>query len=66
MFTQLNQYHVVLEVDPTSSTDPDALNDILRAVAATGTQVPLSSASPTAEQITARRWPSTTRDSSRR
>ena len=28
MFTQLNQYHVVLEVDPKFSIDPDSLKDI--------------------------------------
>jgi multidrug efflux pump len=28
MFTQLNQYHVVLEVDPKFSADPDSLKDI--------------------------------------
>ena len=28
MFTQLNQYHVVLEVDPSFRADPDSLNSI--------------------------------------
>ena len=28
MFTQLNQYHVVLEVDPSFRSDPDSLNSI--------------------------------------
>ena len=28
MFTQLNQYHVVLEVDPQFQQNPDALKDI--------------------------------------
>jgi multidrug efflux pump len=28
MFTQLNQYHVVLQVDPSFSSDPDSLKDI--------------------------------------
>ena len=28
MFTQLNQYHVVLEVDPKFRADPDSLKDI--------------------------------------
>ncbi len=28
MFTQLNQYHVVLQVDPSFAADPDALKDI--------------------------------------
>jgi multidrug efflux pump len=41
MFTQLNQYHVVLEVDPSFSTDPQALNDIY--VPAGSGQTPASS-----------------------
>jgi multidrug efflux pump len=42
MFTQLNQYHVVLEVEPKFQRNPDALNDIyVRAPG--GTQVPLAS-----------------------
>src|SRR5256886_4371507 len=42
MFTQLNQYHVVLEVDPRFGQNPDSLKDIyVRAPG--GTQVPLSS-----------------------
>ena len=40
-FTQLNQYHVVLEVDPRDQTSPDALNRIY-VRSATGAQVPLS------------------------
>ena len=40
MFTQLNQYHVVLEVDPTFRDDPDSLKSIF-VPGATG-QVPLS------------------------
>ncbi len=28
MFTQLNQYHVVLEVDPKFQQEPEALKDI--------------------------------------
>jgi multidrug efflux pump len=49
MFTQLNQYHVVLEVDPRFQRTPDDLNKIyVRATTASGnlpageTQVPLS------------------------
>ncbi len=38
MFTQLNQYHVVLEVDPSFSIDPDSLKSIY--VPAGGTQSP--------------------------
>jgi multidrug efflux pump len=41
MFTQLNQYHVVLEVDPSFSADPDALQDIY--VPAGSAQTPASS-----------------------
>ncbi|HMK30879.1 MAG TPA: efflux RND transporter permease subunit, partial [Terriglobales bacterium] len=41
MFTQLNQYHVVLEVDPQFRQNPDALKDIY-VRSSTGTQVPLS------------------------
>ena len=40
-FTQLNQYHVVLEVDPKDQTDPNALNKIY-VKSASGAQVPLS------------------------
>jgi multidrug efflux pump len=41
MFTQLNQYHVVLEVDPSFRQNPDALKNIY-VKSSTGTQVPLS------------------------
>jgi HAE1 family hydrophobic/amphiphilic exporter-1 len=41
-FTQLNQYHVVLEVDPEDQVSPDALNRIY-VKSSTGAQVPLSS-----------------------
>jgi hydrophobe/amphiphile efflux-1 (HAE1) family protein len=40
-FTQLNQYHVVLEVDPKDQASPDALNRIY-VKSSTGAQVPLS------------------------
>ncbi len=40
IFTQLNQYHVVLEVDPKFRDDPDALKQIYVA-SATGQMVPL-------------------------
>jgi multidrug efflux pump len=40
MFTQLNQYHVVLEVDPSFRLDPDSLNNIY--VPAGGGQSPAS------------------------
>jgi multidrug efflux pump len=41
MFTQLNQYHVVLEVGPSYAADPDAMKDIY--VPAGGGQTPASS-----------------------
>jgi multidrug efflux pump len=41
IFTQLNQYHVVLEVDPRLQQSPDTLNTIY-VKSASGTQVPLS------------------------
>jgi hydrophobe/amphiphile efflux-1 (HAE1) family protein len=40
MFTMLNQYHVVLEVDPKFQLGPEALNDIYVS-SSTGQQVPL-------------------------
>src|SRR5207249_10900075 len=42
IYTQLNQYHVVLEVDPQFQKDPDSIHT-LYAKSSTGTQVPLSS-----------------------
>jgi len=42
IFTQLNQYHVVLEVDPQFSQNPDSLKSIY-VHAGAGTQVPLAS-----------------------
>jgi len=41
IFTQLNQYHVVLEVDPQFQQTPDSLKDIY-VKSSSGTQVPLS------------------------
>ena len=41
MFTQLNQYHVVLEVDPKFQRDPKSLQDIY-VNSTSGGQVPLS------------------------
>jgi len=41
IFTQLNQYHVVLEVDPQFQQDPDSLKNIF-VKSSNGTQVPLS------------------------
>jgi multidrug efflux pump len=42
IFTQLNQYHVVLEADPQFQQNPDSLKDIY-VRSNTGVQVPLSS-----------------------
>jgi multidrug efflux pump len=41
MYTQLNQYHVILEVDPQFQQNPNSLNT-LYVKSASGTQVPLS------------------------
>jgi multidrug efflux pump len=41
IFTQLNQYHVVLEIDPRLQQSPDSLNTIY-VKSSNGTQVPLS------------------------
>jgi multidrug efflux pump len=41
IFTQLNQYHVVMEVDPSFQQDPEALRNIY-VHSSTGQQVPLS------------------------
>jgi multidrug efflux pump len=41
MFTQLNQYHVILEVNPQFQQDPEALKNIY-VRSSTGQQVPLS------------------------
>jgi multidrug efflux pump len=41
IYTQLNQYHVVLEVDPRYQVDPDSLKHIF-VHSSTGAQVPLS------------------------
>jgi multidrug efflux pump len=41
IFTQLNQYHVVMEVDPSFQQNPEALKDIY-VHSANGQQVPLS------------------------
>jgi multidrug efflux pump len=52
MFTQLNQYHVVLEVAPEFQRNPDALKDIY-VKSATGEQVPLSAFTHYEQQTTA-------------
>ncbi|MFG1374939.1 multidrug efflux RND transporter permease subunit [Xanthobacter oligotrophicus] len=41
-FTQLSQYHVILEVDPALQTDPSALEKLYVRSPRTGEQIPLS------------------------
>jgi HAE1 family hydrophobic/amphiphilic exporter-1 len=41
-FTQLNSYHVILEIDPTLQTDPETLKKLYITSPLTGQQVPLS------------------------
>jgi HAE1 family hydrophobic/amphiphilic exporter-1 len=41
-FTQLNQYHVVMEINPKFQEDPSALEQIFVNSPATGQQIPLS------------------------
>ncbi len=50
MFTQLNQYHVVLEVAPDFQRNPDSLKNIY-VRSATGQQVPLASFSHFEQQV---------------
>jgi multidrug efflux pump len=42
MFTQLNQYHVVMEVGQNFQTDPTTLNSLFVKSTVNGTQIPLS------------------------
>ncbi|TPQ25483.1 MdtB/MuxB family multidrug efflux RND transporter permease subunit [Methylomonas koyamae] len=51
IFTQANQYRVVLEVDPAEQTSPTALNE-LRVPSSNGSQVPLSAIAQLSEQPT--------------
>ncbi len=51
IFTQSNQYRVVLEVDPAAQTTPETLND-LRIPSSNGTQVPLSAIAEISERPT--------------
>jgi multidrug efflux pump len=51
IFTQLNQYHVVLEVDPTFQQNPDALKQIY-VHSNTGMQVPLSAFTQYSSEMT--------------
>ncbi|MEQ1622429.1 MAG: MdtB/MuxB family multidrug efflux RND transporter permease subunit [Methylococcales bacterium] len=52
IFTQSNQYRVVLEVDPDGENSPETLND-LRIPSSNGTQVPLSAIAEISERPTA-------------
>ena len=51
IFTQLNQYHVVLEVNPTFQQNPDALKQIY-VRSSNGTQVPLSAFTQYSSELT--------------
>jgi multidrug efflux pump len=51
IFTQSNQYRVVLEVDPEAQNNPDVLSD-LRIPSTYGTQVPLSAMAELSERLT--------------
>jgi multidrug efflux pump len=51
MFTQLNQYHVILEVEPKYQLNPNALNNIY-VKSSNGTQVPLSAVTHVEERET--------------
>jgi hydrophobe/amphiphile efflux-1 (HAE1) family protein len=51
MFTTLNQYHVILEVDPKFQYGPEALNGIY-VKSSSGQQVPLSTLVDTAVKVT--------------
>src|SRR6202161_3074702 len=50
MFTTLNQYHVVLEVDPRYQYGPEALNNIYVA-SSSGQQVPLATLVDTVTKV---------------
>jgi len=49
IFTQANQYRVVLEIDPDAQSSPQALND-LRVPSSNGSQVPLSALAELSER----------------
>jgi multidrug efflux pump len=51
IFTQANQYRVVLEVDPSAQNSPETLKE-LRIPSSNGTQVPLSAISDISERLT--------------
>ena len=65
IFTQLNQYHVVLEVEPELPAEPATTLKNIYVRSANGAQVPLS-AFTAFRARPRRRWRSTTRASSRR
>ena len=64
IFTQLNQYHVVLEVDPQFQQNPDSLKNIYVHVRQRDARF-RSRPSATSQTSHTRRWPSIIRDSSR-
>jgi len=51
IFTQSNQYRVVLEIDPAAQTHPESLKD-LRIPSSNGTQIPLSAIAELLERAT--------------
>ena len=51
IFTQLNQYHVILEVNPEFQQNPDALKQIY-VHSSNGTQVPLSAFTQYSSEMT--------------
>jgi len=51
IFTQSNQYRVVLEIDPAAQTRPESLKD-LRIPSSNGTQIPLSAIAELSERPT--------------
>jgi multidrug efflux pump len=51
MFTQLNQYHVVLEVQPNFMLRPENLNDVY-VTSPTGSQIPLSTFTHVEQKVT--------------
>ena len=62
IFTQLNQYHVVLEVDPQFPQNPDVARRTFTSTPNGGSQVPLGFVQ-SLRDYTTRRWRSITRDS---
>jgi multidrug efflux pump len=52
IFTQLNQYHVVLEVKPSFGRNPASLNDLFIRSSAASTGVPVSTSTTTSKSAT--------------